>query len=59
MINYQLEPNRCQWTMAADGSYVRSNSSVSCQQRMIEAAENAHLQRQRRRRGFARRNLKV
>jgi polyphosphate kinase len=59
VLDYQLAPNRCQWSMHADGTYTRANSSISCQQQLIEAAENARLQRQRRRRGFARRNMKA
>ncbi|MGO9267469.1 MAG: polyphosphate kinase 1 [Candidatus Binataceae bacterium] len=59
LIDSQLEPNRCQWTLLSDGSYTRSVAPTSCQQQLIEAAENARLQRQRKRRGFARRNMKA
>src|SRR5208283_3163055 len=46
VIDSQLEPNRCQWTLLSDGSYTRSVAPTSCQQQLIEAAENARLQRQ-------------
>jgi polyphosphate kinase len=59
VIDCQLEANRCQWTLYADGSYTRSTSQTSCQQQLIELAENTRLQRQRKRRGFARRNMKA
>jgi hypothetical protein len=44
--------------MQADGSYVRDASDESCQQVLIDLAERSRKQRQRKRRGFARRNLK-
>jgi len=59
VIDCQLEPNRCQWTLHADGSYTRSAAPMSCQQQLIDLAENTRLQRQRKRRGFARRNMKA
>jgi len=59
VIDCQLEPNRCQWTLHADGSYTRSTAPMSCQQQLIDLAENTRLQRQRKRRGFARRNMKA
>jgi polyphosphate kinase len=58
VIETQLRPNRCRWVMLADGSYVRDTSDESCQQVLIDLAERSKKQRQRRRRGFARRNLK-
>jgi polyphosphate kinase len=58
VFDAQLKPNRCQWTMHPDGSYTRDSSAPSCQQELIDLAERTRLQRQRRRRGFARRNMK-
>jgi polyphosphate kinase len=58
VIDAQLKPNRCQWEMQSDGSYIRrgiADSSPSCQQYLIEFAEKNQLRR-RRHRGFARRN---
>jgi polyphosphate kinase len=59
VMEAQLQPNRCRWVMHPDGSYTRDASSTSCQQLLIDdLAERTRQQRQRRRRGFARRNLK-
>ncbi|MGH7879074.1 MAG: polyphosphate kinase 1, partial [Candidatus Binataceae bacterium] len=57
-LDAQLRPNRCRWVMQADGSYLRDASDESCQQLLIDLAERSKKQRQRRRRGFARRTLK-
>jgi polyphosphate kinase len=54
----QLTPNRCQWVMHDDGSYTRDPSSVSCQQLLIDRVERTRTHRQRKRRGFARRNMR-
>jgi polyphosphate kinase len=58
VLDVQLQPNRCRWVMQADGSYTRDGYDDSCQQLLIDLAERSRKQRQRRRRGFARRNLK-
>src|SRR5579863_4831697 len=58
VIDAQLQPNRCRWVMQADGSYTHDASDESCQQLLIDLAERSRKQRQRKRRGFARRNLK-
>ncbi len=57
VLDCQLKPNRCQWQMQSDGTYVRSPASDSCQQHLIELAEKRKLQ-PRRRRGFARRSVR-
>jgi len=56
VLDLQLKPNRCQWQMQSDGSYVRANSNESCQQMLIDLTEKAQRQRRRRHRGFARRS---
>jgi len=55
VFDLQLKPNRCQWQMQSDGSYVRATSNESCQQMLIDLAEKEQHQRRRRHRGFARR----
>jgi polyphosphate kinase len=55
VLDCQLKPNRCQWEMNADGSYVRSMASESCQQCLIDLTVRAHQRRHRRRRGYAHR----
>jgi polyphosphate kinase len=57
VIDSQLRPNRCQWVMQSDGSYVRSTASESCQQYLIDLAEKGTLRR-RHRRGFAHRAVR-
>jgi len=60
IFDVQLKPNRCQWEMQSDGSYLRrgtADSSPSCQQYLIEFADKNQLRRKRHR-GFARRNAR-
>jgi polyphosphate kinase len=57
VLDSQLKPNRCQWVMQSDGSYVRSTASESCQQYLIDLAEKGMLRR-RHRRGFAHRAVR-
>jgi polyphosphate kinase len=57
VLDSQLRPNRCQWVMQSDGSYVRSTASESCQQYLIDLAEKGTLRR-RHRRGFAHRAVR-
>ncbi|MBF6568825.1 MAG: polyphosphate kinase 1 [Candidatus Binataceae bacterium] len=52
VIDCQLKPNRCQWQMQADGSYIRSSAVEGSQRYLIDLAEQGRLQR-RRRRGYA------
>ncbi len=52
VLDGQLKPNRLQWLMQSDGSYVRSGTGESCQQYLSDLAEQGRLQR-RRRRGYA------
>jgi polyphosphate kinase len=56
VLDCQLKPNRSQWEMRSDGSYVRSTATESCQQYLIGLTERAHQRRHRRRRGYAHRN---
>jgi polyphosphate kinase len=56
VIDLQLKPNRCQWQMQADGSYVHVNSNESCQQTLIDLTEKEQRHRRRRSRGYARRS---
>jgi len=58
VLDCQLKPNRCQWQMQSDGSYIRSSASDSCQQFLIELTEKGKPQPRRRRRGFARRSVR-
>ncbi len=53
VLDAQLKPNRLLWQMQSDGSYIRSSGSESCQQYLIDLAEQGRLQRRRRRRGYA------
>ena len=55
VLDCQLKPNRCQWQMQSDGTYIRSTAADSCQQFLIELTEKRKPQPRRRRRGFARR----
>jgi len=58
ILDVQLKPNRCQWEMQPDGSYIHlgtAPNAPSCQQFLIDFAEkNRH--RRKRQRGFARRS---
>jgi polyphosphate kinase len=61
VIDIQLKPNRCQWEMQSDGSYVRQGTapnSPSCQQFLIDFAEKSR-HRRKRVRGFARRSART
>jgi polyphosphate kinase len=58
VLDCQLKPNRCQWEMRSDGSYVRSTATESCQQYLIDLTARAHQRRHRRRRGYAHRPLR-
>jgi polyphosphate kinase len=58
VLDCQLEPNRCQWEMRSDGSYVRSKAAESCQQYLIDSTERAHQRRHRRRHGYAHRQAR-
>jgi len=58
VLDAQLKPNRCQWEMQPDGTYIArgtGDSAPNCQQYLIDFAEKNRL-RKRRHRGFARRN---
>ncbi len=57
VLDAQLKPNRCQWEMQSDGSYISrgTDATVNCQQYLIDFAEKNRL-RKKRHRGFARRN---
>ncbi|MGH7933919.1 MAG: polyphosphate kinase 1 [Candidatus Binataceae bacterium] len=58
VLDCQLKPNRCQWELQSDGSYVRSGAAESCQQFLIDLAEKGKLQRHRRHHGFAHRAVR-
>jgi polyphosphate kinase len=55
LLDCQLKPNRCQWVMRPDGSYIRSTATESCHQYLIDSTERAHQKRRRKRRGFTHR----
>jgi polyphosphate kinase len=55
LLDCQLKPNRCQWEMRSDASYVRSKAAESCHQYIIDSTERALQRRSRRRRGYAHR----
>jgi polyphosphate kinase len=61
ILDVQLKPNRCQWEMQSDGSYVHMGAgpnAPNCQQFLIDFAEkNRH--RRKRIRGFARRGTRT
>lgn len=60
VLDVQLKPNRCQWEMQSDGSYIRQGTapnSPSCQQFLIDFAEKSR-HRRKRIRGFARRSAR-
>ncbi|MGA3230597.1 MAG: polyphosphate kinase 1, partial [Candidatus Binatus sp.] len=65
VLDVQLRPNRCQWEMLADGTYVRTaaaDASPACQQAMIDFAETRQTEatkvKKRRSKGFARRTVR-
>jgi len=58
VLDCQLKPNRGQWEMGSDGSYIRSAATESCQQYLIDVTEGAHQSRHRRHRGYAHRPLR-
>ncbi|HKV54509.1 MAG TPA: polyphosphate kinase 1 [Candidatus Binataceae bacterium] len=55
VLDCQLKPNRCQWEMQSDGTYIKSTAPESCQQFLIDVTERAQKRRHRRRRGYAHR----
>jgi polyphosphate kinase len=62
MLDVQLTPNRCQWEMQSDGSYVRQGTGPNapdCQQFLIDFAEKNRHRRRKRHRGFARRSARM
>jgi polyphosphate kinase len=65
VLDLQLRPNRCQWEMQADGSYVKNavaDASPACQQAMIDFAETRQTEatkvKKRHAKGFARRAVR-
>jgi hypothetical protein len=65
VIEIQLRPNRCQWEMMSDGTYVRTaaaDAAPACQQAMIDFAETRQTEatkvKKRRAKGFARRAVR-
>ena len=57
ILDVQLKPNRCQWEMQSDGSYIHQGNgpnAPNCQQFLIDFAEK-NRRRRKRVRGFARR----
>jgi len=65
VLDLQLRPNRCQWEMLSDGTYVRTaaaNAAPACQQAMIDFAETRQTEatkvKKRRSKGFARRAVR-
>ena len=65
VIDIQLRPNRCQWEMRSDGTYVRlpaADAAPACQQALIEFVDNRDTEaikvKKRRSRGFARRAVR-
>jgi polyphosphate kinase len=65
VIDIQLRPNRCQWEMRADGTYVRlpaADAAPACQQALIDFVDNRDTEaikvKKRRSRGFARRAVR-
>ncbi|MGH7814303.1 MAG: polyphosphate kinase 1 [Candidatus Binataceae bacterium] len=62
VIDLQLKPNRCQWEMRPDGSYIRTaaaDAAPPCQDALIEFADKRKVEetriKRRRSRRFARR----
>jgi hypothetical protein len=64
VLDIQLRPNRCQWEMQSDGTYVKSavaDAAPACQQAMIDFAERRQTEatvKKRRAKGFARRAIR-
>ncbi|MGO8803624.1 polyphosphate kinase 1, partial [Candidatus Binatus sp.] len=65
VLDLQLRPNRCQWEMLADGTYLRTvaaDAAPACQQAMIDFAETRQTEavkvKKRRSKGFARRTVR-
>ncbi len=65
VLEIQLRPNRCQWEMQPDGTYIKTaiaDAAPACQQAMIDFAENRQTEatkvKKRRSRGFARRAVR-
>ena len=65
VLDLQLRPNRCQWEMMSDGTYLRTaaaDAAPGCQQAMIDFAETRQTEatkvKKRRSRGFARRAVR-
>jgi polyphosphate kinase len=61
ILDVQLKPNRCQWEMQSDGSYVHMGTgpnAPNCQQFLIDFAEKSR-HRRKRIRGFARRGTRT
>ena len=65
VLDIQLRPNRCQWEMRSDGTYVRlpaADSAQTCQQALIDFAETRQTEaikvKKRRSKGFARRAVR-
>jgi polyphosphate kinase len=65
VLDIQLRPNRCQWEMQSDGTYIRSqaaDAAPACQQAMIDFAERRQNEatkiKRRRQKGFARRAIR-
>src|SRR6202023_804904 len=65
MLDIQLRPNRCQWEMQTDGTYIRptaADAAPACQQAMIDFAETRQTEatkvKRRRAKGFARRAIR-
>jgi polyphosphate kinase len=64
VLDIQLRPNRCQWEMQSDGTYVKNavaDAAPACQQAMIDFAERRQTEatvKKRRAKGFARRAIR-
>ncbi|HYL57279.1 MAG TPA: polyphosphate kinase 1 [Candidatus Acidoferrales bacterium] len=65
VLDIQLRPNRCQWEMRSDGTYVRlpaADAAPACQQALIDFAETRQTEaikvKKRRTKGFARRAVR-
>ncbi len=65
VLDIQLRPNRCQWEMRSDGTYVRlaaADAAPACQQALIDFAETRQTEaikvKKRRSKGFARRAVR-
>jgi polyphosphate kinase len=65
VIDIQLRPNRCQWEMQPDSTYIKTptaDAAPACQQAMIDFAERRQTEatngKKRRPKGFARRAVR-